>query len=170
VSRGSNIILTGFMGTGKSEVGKLLAKRLQREFLDSDVLIERAAGQPIARIFAERGEPHFRELEKQVIRQVCQEQGAVIATGGGAIVNTDNASCLKESGTVICLTASPEVIVQRLQDNNDRPLLQGEEPLTKIRSLLTDRAEAYARADVVIDTSPLTPGEVVDAILVKLNM
>ena len=158
------------MGTGKSEVGKLLAKRLQREFFDTDELIERAAGQPIARIFAEKGEPHFRELENQVIRQVCQGQKSVIATGGGAIVNMDNASCLKESGTVICLTASPEIIVQRVQGDNDRPLLQGAEPLTKIRSLLTDRAEAYARADIMIDTSALTPEKVVDAILVKLDV
>jgi shikimate kinase len=158
------------MGTGKSAVGEPLAKRLQREFFDTDVLIERAAGRPIARIFAERGEPYFRELEKQVIYQVCQEQRVVIATGGGAIVDTDNASCLKESGTVICLTASPEIIVQRVQGNEDRPLLQGEGPLTKIRSLLTDREEAYARADIMIDTSALTPEEVVDAILVKLNV
>jgi shikimate kinase len=158
------------MGTGKSEVGELLAKRLQREFFDTDVLIERAAGQSIARIFAEKGEPHFRELEKRMISQVCQEQRVVIATGGGAIVNMDNAFCLKESGTVICLTASPEIIVQRVQGNNDRPLLQGAGPLTKIRSLLTDRAEAYARADIMIDTSVLTPEEVVDAILIKLNV
>jgi shikimate kinase len=158
------------MGTGKSEVGKLLAKRLQREFFDTDELIERAAGQPIARIFAEKGEPHFRELENQVIREVCQGQKSVIATGGGAIVNMDNASCLKKSGTVICLTASPEIIVQRVQGDNDRPLLQGAEPLTKIRSLLTDRAEAYARADIMIDTSALTPEKVVDAILVKLDV
>ena len=83
------------MGTGKSEVGKLLAQRLQREFFDTDTVIEQVAGQPIARIFAEKGETHFRELEKQVIRQVCQKQEIVIATGGGAIVNMDNATCLQ---------------------------------------------------------------------------
>lgn len=158
------------MGTGKSEVGKLLAQRLQREFFDTDTVIEQAAGQPIARIFAEKGETHFRELEKQVIRQVCQKHELVIATGGGTIVNMDNAICLKESGTVICLTASPETIVQRVQGNHDRPLLQGEEPLTKIRSLLTARAEAYARADITIDTSALTSSEVVEVIFARLKM
>lgn len=157
------------MGTGKSEVGKLLAQRLQREFFDTDTVIEQAVGQPIARIFAEKGETHFRELEKQVIRQVCQKHEIVIATGGGAIVNVDNAICLQESGTVICLTASPEVIVQRVQGNNDRPLLQGEDPLTKIRSLLTVRAEAYARADITIDTSSLNPSEVVEMILAQVK-
>jgi shikimate kinase len=158
------------MGTGKSEVGNLLAQRLQREFFDTDTMIEQVAGQPIARIFAEKGEVHFRELEKQMIRQVCEKQEVVIATGGGAIVNVDNATCLKESGTVICLTASPETIVQRIQGNQDRPLLQGEEPLTKIRSLLTARAEAYAQADITIDTSALTPNEVIEVIFARLKM
>jgi shikimate kinase len=158
------------MGTGKSEVGNLLALRLRREFFDTDTLIEQAADQPIARIFAEKGEAYFRELEKQVIRQVCQNQEVVIATGGGAIVNVDNATCLKESGTVICLTASPETIIQRVQGNTDRPLLQGEEPLTKIRSLLAARAEAYARADITIDTSALTSSEVVEVIFARLKM
>ena len=133
-------------------------------------MIEQAVGQPIAHIFAEKGETHFRELEKQVIRQVCQKHEIVIATGGGAIVNVDNAICLQESGTVICLTASPEIIVQRVQGNNDRPLLQGEDPLTKIRSLLTVRAEAYARADITIDTSSLNPSEVVEMILAQVKL
>lgn len=158
------------MGTGKSAVGNLLAQRVQREFFDTDTLIEQVAGQPIARIFVEKGETSFRELEKQVIRQVCQKHEIVIATGGGAIVDVENATCLKESGTVICLTASPETIVQRVQENNDRPLLQGEDPLTKIRSLLTARAEAYARADITIDTSSLTPGEVVEMILAQVKL
>ncbi len=170
MSKQRNIILTGFMGTGKSAVGTLLAQRLQREFFDTDTLIEQASGQTIASVFAEKGEAYFRELEKQVIRQVCQKQEVVIATGGGAIVNVDNATCLKESGTVICLTASPETIVQRVQGNKDRPLLQGEEPLTKIRSLLTTRAEAYARADVTIDTSALNPSEVMAMILAVVQL
>jgi len=165
VSTRGNIIVTGFMGTGKSEVGALLAQQLHREFIDTDTVIEQVAGQTIARIFAEKGEPHFRELETRIIYQVCQKQEIVIATGGGTIVNVDNATCLKDSGTVICLTATPEIIVQRIQGNNDRPLLQGEEPLTKIRSLLTARAEAYARADITIDTSALNPKEVVAMIL-----
>lgn len=158
------------MGTGKSEVGKLLAKRLQREFLDTDMLIEQAAGQPISRIFAEKGESSFRELEKQVIAQVCQEQDVVIATGGGAIINADNAACLKASGMVVCLTASPDTIARRIQETNDRPLLQGEDPLAKIRSLLTVRAAAYAQADITIDTSTLNPNEVVETILVQLKI
>jgi shikimate kinase len=170
VSQRGNIILTGFMGTGKSEVGNLLAQRLQKEFIDTDTVIEQAAGLPIGRIFAEKGETHFRELEKQVIRQVCQKQEIVIATGGGAIVNMDNATYLKENGTVICLTASPETIVQRVQGNNDRPLLQGEDPLMKIRLLLTARAEAYARADITIDTSSLNPTEVVEMILAQVKL
>lgn len=159
-----NIILTGFMATGKSTVGKALAARLQRKFLDTDGLIEQEAGKPIARIFAEDGEPRFRTLEKQVIARVCEEKNAVIATGGGAIVDEANAERLKASGIVVCLSASPAAIWQRVQGGTERPLLRGEEPLDKIQTLLTARAQAYARADVTIETSSLSIDQVVEAV------
>lgn len=152
------------MGTGKSTVGKVLAARLQRKFLDTDRLIEQEAGKSIAQIFAEHGEPWFRALEKQVIARVCKENNAVIATGGGAIVDAVNAECLKASGIVVCLSASPAAIWQRVQGGRERPLLYGEEPLEKIRALLAARAQAYARADVTIDTSSLGIDQVVEAV------
>jgi shikimate kinase len=164
VSRERNIILTGFMGTGKSEVGKKLAIRLDRKFIDTDVLIEREAGTSISRLFADEGEAHFRTLEQQAIARACLEDGVVIATGGGAMVNEVNARRLKASGTVICLTAAPEVILARVQGNLDRPLLQGRDPLTKIRALLTARAQAYPEADLTIDTSCLGVDDVVEAV------
>lgn len=158
------------MGTGKSTVGKQIAARLRRPFIDTDVLIEAEAGTTIAQIFAERGEPEFRALERAVIKQVCQETESVIATGGGVMTNPDNVRLLKESGTVVCLTASPEVIFARVRGNTDRPLLQGEDPLEKIRSLLAARAEAYAKADYTIDTSQLTTDEVITTICTRLSM
>ena len=160
-----NIILTGFMGTGKSEVGKQLAVRLGRKFIDTDEMIEQEEGMSIAQLFADKGERYFREREKQMVARVCQKNSVVIATGGGAMVNEENAARLKASGLVICLTASPEVILGRIQKDETRPLLQGGEPLTKIRMLLSARAEAYAKADVTIDTSHLKVDEVVQAVL-----
>lgn len=157
------------MGTGKSTVGRRVASRLGRRFIDTDVLIEQEARASIANIFAKKGEAYFRSLEHDMIVRICQEKEVVIATGGGAIVNDANAACLKASGTVICLTAAPEVILARVQNNTDRPLLQGNDPLGKIRSLLASRAEAYAKADLTIDTSTLDLECVVEAIIATMR-
>jgi shikimate kinase len=165
-----HIILTGFMGTGKSTIGKAIAKRLGRPFIDTDTLIEDEVGVTISAIFAERGESQFRLLERAVINRVCtQQQAAVIATGGGAMVNEENVQRLKESGTVICLTATPEIIFSRVRGNEDRPLLQGDNPLEKIQGLLEARAEAYAKADCMIDTSRLSIEEVIEKICTNLQ-
>ncbi len=153
------------MGTGKSAVGRRLAARLRRRFFDTDVLIEQEAKTSIANIFSQKGEAYFRALEREMINRICQEKVIVIATGGGAIVSEENATRLKENGTVICLTATPETIFERVRNNADRPLLQGPDPLEKIRSLLAIRAEAYARADMTIDTSTLDIERVVEAII-----
>src|SRR5712691_2151987 len=103
------------MGTGKSEVGKKLAARLDRKFIDTDALVEQEEGMSIAQLFADKGEPYFREREKRMVARVCQEGGVVIATGGGTMVNEENAAQLQASGTVLCLTATPEVILNRVQ-------------------------------------------------------
>ena len=165
---GSNIILTGFMGTGKSTIGKYIAARLGRKFIDTDALIEQKSGKTIAALFMERGEPYFRTLEQEAIAQVCTEEGSVVATGGGALVNEENVRKLKASGTVICLTATPEIILSRVQGNKDRPLLQSDNPLEKIRTLLASRADAYAKADLTIDTSGLNVEAVVEKICSRL--
>ena len=165
---GSNIILTGFMGTGKSTIGKCIAARLGRKFIDTDALVEQKSGKTIAALFMERGEPYFRTLEQEAIDQVCTEEGSVVATGGGALVNEENARKLKASGTVICLTATPEIILSRVQGNRDRPLLQSDNPLEKIRTLLAARADTYAKADLTIDTSGLNVEAVVEKICSRL--
>lgn len=160
-----NIVLTGFMGTGKTYTGRALAKSLGTKFIDTDVLIESEAGITIPDIFEKFGEPHFRGLEREIVKRVSQENGAVIAVGGGAIVNPDNLADLKKKGVIICLKASPEVILSRVERNSDRPLLQVEDRIGKITELLEKRAPYYEKADFTVDTDGKTPEQVAEEIL-----
>ena len=166
-----NIILTGFMGTGKSTVGRRLAKRLGWTFVDVDRLIESSAKMPILRIFAERGEPVFRRLERRAIGRAIHAQHQVIATGGGAFVDAQSRAKLRVSGPVVCLTARPQVILTRIGRRLEaRPLLSGaSNPLSRIRALLNQRAAAYAQADLTVDTSSLSIDEVVERLWAKLS-
>ena len=157
-----NIILTGFMATGKSSVGRGLAVRLGYDFVDLDSLIEAEAGMPVPQIFTTRGEAAFRELEARMVEHAAGRTDCVIATGGGAIVNPRNLEALKRSGIVITLTANPEIILSRIGSEEDRPMLRGGEKRERIRLLLQERAPAYARADLTVDTSDRTVDEVVD--------
>jgi shikimate kinase len=156
----SKVVLTGFMATGKSAVGRALAARLGRRFVDTDHEIVARAGKPIARIFAEDGEPAFRRLEREVIARLAQApEPAVIATGGGALVDDANYAALSRAGTIVCLAARPEVIARRVTSSNvSRPkLAEGGLPLEqRIVELMASRQSAYARAAIVIDTSDLT--------------
>lgn len=166
-----NIILTGFMGTGKTAVGKRLAKRLGWEFVDIDQRIEAGAGVPIARIFAERGEAVFRRLERRCISRIVRARQQVIATGGGAFVDPESRARLRVSGPVICLTAKPHVILERVGRRiASRPLLADDgNPLARIKALLSQRAPAYAQADLTVDTSELSVDDVVERIWETLS-
>ena len=166
-----NVILTGFMGTGKTSVGKRLAKRLGWRLVDLDQLIEASAKMPIARIFAERGEAVFRRLERRCISRVIHGHQQVIATGGGAFVDPQNRLRLRVSGPVICLTAKPQAILKRVgRTLETRPLLHGgASSLARIRGLLQQRARAYAQADATIDTTNLTVDEVVEHVWQRLS-
>lgn len=166
-----NIVLTGFMGTGKTTMGRLLAERLGRPFVDMDEQIENHFGKSIARIFAEDGEPGFRVAEAQLCAAYAQQQGLVISTGGGALVNPDNRRALAESGVLICLTASIETILGRVNQNSDRPLLAADrDDLRKrIRHLLHERRHAYAAIAHQVDTSNRSPEQIVDDILTTLR-
>jgi shikimate kinase len=159
-----SIVITGFMGTGKTTVGKRLSEEYNLEFIDTDELIEKKAGnKKVNKIFAKFGEAHFRKLEKEVIREVAEKKDAVIATGGGAIVDKENLAVLKKcSSIIICLTSRPDVIVLRTRNEKGaRPLLNSDNPLIKIEELLKKRVDAYSKADVIIDTSDLAPAEVI---------
>lgn len=164
------IVLTGFMATGKSVVGRKLARLLDRPFVDTDVLIERAAGRSIPEIFATDGESHFRSLERTAVEQATAVADAVVATGGGTLVDPENRRRLASGGTIICLTADPEVILQRVGDPSRRPVLAGSGPtssterLQRIRRLLGERAEAYGAAHHAVDTTGLSIEEVVERV------
>jgi shikimate kinase len=172
------LILTGFMATGKSAVGPLVARRLSWRFMDSDAEIVRRAGKPIAELFSERGETHFRELERAVIKELAESRSrcaqckqlrpAVIATGGGALVDEANARALKRAGIVILLSARAEIIAARADRSRAvRPkLLEGGKPLVeRIAELGAERAGAYARADAAVDTSDLTPEKAAERVI-----
>ncbi len=159
-----NIALVGFMGTGKTYVGRALAGKLGVEFVDSDDVIEERSGMKISAIFEQFGEQYFRELEKKAIKELSERDGLVIACGGGVVLNQENVDNLKRNGIVICLTATPEAIYRRVKDESHRPLLQVEDPMGKIKELLERRAKYYAQADYTIDASEMSIDENVEEI------
>jgi shikimate kinase len=164
-----NIILTGFMGVGKTQVGTQLAKDLGYRFVDTDKLIEADQHLTITSIFAKFGEPYFREIEAKIIQEVAQRESQVVSTGGGAVIRDMNREAFKKAGFVVCLTARPEVIYERIKHETHRPLLQIADPLAKIRELLESRAKFYAQADVTIDTSDQSVDDVIQAIKERIR-
>lgn len=155
-----NIVLTGFMGTGKSSVGQGVAWLLDRPFVDMDVEIERRAEKPISAIFCQEGEAAFRRIEAQICRELSREQGLVIATGGGALVDGDNRRRMIASGPTFCLTCDPDEIARRLAAVQDRPLLDVGDRAEEIARLLSQRSAAYAAIPRQIDTTHLSVDEV----------
>lgn len=158
------VVLVGFMGTGKTVVGRSLAKKLDLKFVDIDDLIEQRLGMSIEEVFQRHGEPYFRGVEKKVVAQISKGDGYVVAAGGGVVLDLENVTKLKRMGRMIHLFARPDVILNRLQDVHNRPLLEGEDRRRRIEVLLTRRASFYARADHEIDTSELSVEEVVEKI------
>ena len=161
----ANIVLVGFMGTGKTRIGQDVAKRLGLEFVDMDDCIVKRAGKPIPEIFADDGEAHFRTIERQVVMNLAGESGRVIATGGGVVLNPDNIRDYSEGGLVICLSATPEVILARVEHDTNRPLLYADDKMAKIQALLGSRQALYDAIPIQIDTSALTADEVADRII-----
>ncbi|HZK25844.1 MAG TPA: shikimate kinase [Oscillospiraceae bacterium] len=160
---GKNIVLIGFMGTGKTEVGKLLAASLNRRLVDTDQTIVETEGRPITEIFAQEGERYFRRLETAVIEQLCQQRGLVIPTGGGAILDPHNVALLQASGLVIWLDASVAELERRLAHDQSRPLLTGE---TGVGELYQQRQAAYRQAaHERVDTTAKPPLAVVAEIM-----
>ena len=164
-----NIILTGFMGVGKTSIGTRLASDLGYTFMDTDDLIEADQGTTITEIFAQKGEPYFRDVEARIIRTVLENENQVVSTGGGAVIRDENREAFKEAGLVVCLTARPEVIYERIKHETHRPLLKVPDPMTKIRDLLESRAKFYGQADLIIDTSEKSVDEAVLEIKEKVR-
>ena len=160
-----NIALLGFMGTGKSTVAQILAQRLGRSVLEMDAVLEQRAGKPISTIFAEEGEPHFRQIERALVQELAAQRGLVISCGGGVVLNPDNVRDLSATGLVVCLTATPEVILQRVAAATHRPLLEGGDKARKILDLLAKRQPLYNAVPHRINTSRHTPAEIADLVL-----
>ncbi len=160
-----NIVLTGFMGVGKSAVGREVAARLQRTFIDMDETIEQQAGMSISDIFARHGEDVFRAMETALLRELTQRQGLVIATGGGTLIPAENRVMATRSSLVICLTAGMDTILERVQADESRPLLAGNNRSDRIKTLLAQRAAAYDEIPYQIDTTGRSIAEVADEVI-----
>jgi shikimate kinase len=166
-----NVALFGFMGVGKSAVGQLLAEELGLGFVDLDEEVVRRAGRDIPSIFREDGEAAFREMENAVTRDVSALDHHIIACGGGTVLDCHNLERLKDSSTMILLTADPETILERIEAQGEtRPLLAAEDRLERIRRLLATRHPRYViAADIVVDTSGKTPRQVAEEVMAHLQ-
>jgi shikimate kinase len=164
-----NIILTGFMGTGKTAVGKELVRLLEMRLIDADTEIEKAEKMSINEIFKQFGEQKFREIETETIKTISRNRNVIISTGGGAVLRQENMDALRENGIIICLTATPETILQRTSNSNDRPLLRVEDPFEKIKGLLDFRKPFYEKADIVVDTEGKTPLQIAEEVIEKVR-
>jgi shikimate kinase len=147
-----NLALIGFMGTGKTSVGRLVAEQLHFDYLDTDEIIQSRTGRTITDIFEKDGEPAFRKLEQQLVSELAARKRTVIATGGGLPTNPVNLASLKTHALIVCLWASPEKILERVRNQTHRPLLRNSNPGLKIRELLAVREPFYRQADVLINT------------------
>ena len=165
-----NIALIGFMGTGKSTVGRMLAEQLRFTFVDTDELIEARTGKSISAIFAGDGEAAFRQLEKDVVAELSARKRTIISTGGGLGANETNLASLKTHALVVCLWASPEKIWERVRHQTHRPLLKEADPLAKIRELLAAREKFYKQADVLLNTEVRSLKEVAQQVLHQFHV
>ena len=163
--KGINVFLIGMMGTGKTTVGKILAQQLNYRFFDTDVLIERVADRKIKEIFANEGEESFRQLETQVLREVSAYTKSAIATGGGIVLRQENWSYL-HYGLIVWLDAPPELLIERLADDNTRPLLQDPNPSQKLNQILEARRPIYTQADLHVEIEKYqTPEQIASQII-----
>lgn len=164
-----NIVLTGFMASGKSTVGRGLAQKLNRPFVDTDRLIEAEQGLQIKDIFAQSGEPYFRKLETAAVRQVCQRSGQVIATGGGIVLHPENMELFRQNGVIIFLYAGIEKIIQNISGGTlSRPVANGKSA-EELAEILEIRLPYYRNCDIEIDTTHLDISETIAAIEQKIQ-
>jgi shikimate kinase len=166
----ANIALIGFMGTGKTSVGRLVAEQLRFEYLDTDEVIQAETGRTITEIFTTDGEPAFRALEEKVVKELAVRKQTVIATGGGLPVNPENLTSLKAHSLVVCLWSSPEKIWERVRHQSHRPLLHDKNPQAKIRELLAAREPFYKQADVLLNTDLRSLREVTQQVVHQFRL
>jgi len=160
-----NIVLIGFMGTGKTTIATQIARRLKMRYVSTDDMIEKREKRTINEIFTKDGEERFREIESEVVREAAAMNNVVIDAGGGAVLREENMAAFKETGTVICLTADEASIMERTKKYKHRPLLNVPDPKRKIRDLMARRTPFYAKADFTIDTGAVTLRQALDEIV-----
>lgn len=160
-----NIVLVGFMGTGKTTIATKLSHRLKMRYVSIDDMIEKKEKRTINEIFTKSGEEYFRDVEGAVARELSGQEGLVIDTGGGIVIREENINNLRQNGIIVCLTADPGIIIERTKKYKHRPLLNCEDPKRKVLELLKKRAPFYARADHAIDTGKLTVRQAVEEII-----
>ena len=165
-----NLALIGFMGTGKTSVGRLVAEQLHFDYLDTDEMIQAGTGRIISDIFKTDGEPAFRALEQKTVEELAGRTRTVIATGGGLPVNPANLTSLKSHALVVCLWASPEKIWERVKNQSHRPLLHDADPQMKIRELLAAREPFYKQADVLLNTELRSLREVAQQVIHQFRL
>jgi shikimate kinase len=165
-----NLALIGFMGTGKTSVGRLVAELLDFDYLDTDEMIQSATGKTVTEIFKNDGEKNFRALEEKIVVELAGRPRVVIATGGGLPANPKNLASLKAHALVVCLWASPEKIWERVKNQSHRPLLHDENPQAKIRELLAAREPFYKQADVLLNTELRSVREVAQQIVHQFRL
>jgi shikimate kinase len=164
------IALVGMMGAGKSSIGRRLAARMEVAFFDADSEIEAAAGRPISEIFADYGEPAFRECERKVISRLLAEKPPhVMATGGGAFMAAETRACLKEKAVTIWLRAPVDILFERVKRKGNRPLLKTDDPRATLEHLLAVREPTYALADIIIDSEDVPHAVAVDKLATTLT-
>lgn len=166
----SNIVLIGFMGTGKSTIAEFLKNTLNMEVVEMDQLIAEREGMSISKIFEIHGEEYFRDLETNLLIEMQSKSNVVISCGGGTPLRERNVAEMKKNGTVILLTASPETIFERVKDNHDRPLLENNKNVSYIEELLEKRRPKYeAAADLIIETDHKNAAKICEEILCKIH-
>ncbi|MCX8083895.1 MAG: shikimate kinase [Calditerrivibrio sp.] len=164
-----NVYFIGFMGTGKTTISKLLAEMLNRKWVDLDEEIVKREKRTISEIFQADGEGYFRAVEGEVLRDIAEKDNYVVSTGGGIVIFDENIALMKKSGVMVTLVASPEVIYERLKDDQCRPLLQVPDPMSEIKRLMYERAPYYIKGDLIVDTSYGSPETIVKQIIMDLE-
>ena len=169
--KGPHLVLIGFMGSGKTSIGRSLSYKLRRAFYDTDKIIAEREGMSISEIFASKGENYFRQLETDVLRDARDDKiPRIYSLGGGTPVLLQNQPIITTCGTVVYLRIQPEAVFERLKNDTTRPLLQCDDPLEKIRKLIKERGPAYERcADIIVDTGERTRDEVIEDVLSNLR-
>ena len=164
------LFFIGFMGAGKTSVSAALGRMLEWLVIEMDEEIARNEGMTIPEIFTQKGESHFRQCETALLERLAAESACLVSCGGGVAMRQENVAAMRRCGTVVLLTARPEVILERVKDSDERPLLQGRKNVADIAALMAQRRSAYeAAADVTVDTSDLTIEEVCRAVLRQVN-